>query len=423
MELVLTKYFHIDEYRHIDTFREYGGYEALTKALKMTPDEVIEEVKKANLRGRGGAGFPAGVKWGFVPKESPKEKYLVVNADEGEPGTFKDRLIMERGPHLLLEGIVIAAYAIGANVCFIYIRGEFVNQARILEEAISEAYDGGYLGKKILGSAFDLDVYVHRGAGAYICGEETALIESLEGKKGQPRLKPPFPAQVGVFAGPTIVNNVETIADIPYIIAHGGEKFASLGVEKDGGTRLFGLSGYVKKPGIYELPVGTNLKEIIYEHGGGIKDDRDLKAVIPGGSSTPVLRPEEIDVPFSFDSLAGIGTMAGSAAIIVIPAGVCMVKALLILADFYSHESCGQCTPCREGTEWLRKILRRIENGQGREGDLDLILELCDNMMGKTICPLADAAGMPAISFIGKFREEFEHHIREKRCLDSEIDI
>ncbi|NIO16416.1 MAG: NADH-quinone oxidoreductase subunit F, partial [Deltaproteobacteria bacterium] len=249
---------------HIDTFREYGGYEALTKALKMTPDEVIEEVKKANLRGRGGAGFPAGVKWGFVPKESAKKKYLVVNADEGEPGTFKDRLIMERGPHLLLEGIVIAAYAIGANICFIYIRGEFVNQARILEEAISEAYEGGYLGKKVLGSAFDIDVYVHRGAGAYICGEETALIESLEGKKGQPRLKPPFPAQVGVFAGPTIVNNVETIADIPYIIAHGGEKFASLGVEKDGGTRLFGLSGYVKKPGIYELPVGTNLKEIIY---------------------------------------------------------------------------------------------------------------------------------------------------------------
>jgi NADH-quinone oxidoreductase subunit F len=423
MELVLTKYFHIDEYRRIDTFMEYGGYDAMKKALKMKPDEVIEEVKKANLRGRGGAGFPAGVKWGFVPKESDKPKYLVVNADEGEPGTFKDRLIMERGPHLLIEGIVIASYAIGANVCFIYIRGEFVNQARILEEAISEAHDKGYLGKNILGTGLDLDVYVHRGAGAYICGEETALIESLEGKKGQPRLKPPFPAQVGVFSGPTIVNNVETIADVPYIIAHGGEKFASLGVEKDGGTRLFGLSGYVKKPGIYELPVGTNLKEIIYDHGGGIKDDRDLKAVIPGGSSTPILKPEEIDVAFSFDALAAIGTMAGSGAIIVIPAGVCMVKALLILADFYSHESCGQCTPCREGTEWLRKILRRIENGEGREGDLELILELCDNMMGKTICPLADAAGMPAISFINKFREEFEHHIREKTCLDREITI
>ncbi|MDH3258975.1 MAG: NADH-quinone oxidoreductase subunit NuoF [Deltaproteobacteria bacterium] len=423
MELVLTKYFHIDGYRHIDTYVEHGGYAGLKKALQMKPDEVIEEVKKANLRGRGGAGFPAGVKWGFVPKESDRPKYLVVNADEGEPGTFKDRLIMEKGPHMLMEGIAIASYAISANISYIYIRGEFIRQAQILEEAIAEAYQRGYLGKNILGSGFDIDVYVHRGAGSYICGEETALIESLEGKKGQPRLKPPFPAQVGVFAGPTIVNNVETIADVPYIIVNGGEKFASLGVEKDGGTRLFGVSGFVKKPGIYELPVGTNLKEIIYEHAGGIKDDRQVKAVIPGGSSTPVLKPEEIDVPFGFDSLAGIGTMAGSAGIIVIPEGVCMVKALLILAEFYAHESCGQCTPCREGTEWLRKILHRMENGQGRPGDLELILELCDNMMGKTICPLAEAAGMPAVSFINKFREEFAYHIQEGTCLDKEIRI
>ncbi len=423
MELVLTKYFHDDDYRHIDRYIEYGGYSALKKALSMKPEEIIEEVKKSNLRGRGGAGFPTGVKWGFIPKESPKPKYLVVNADEGEPGTFKDRLIMERGPHLLIEGIAIASYAIGAHTSYIYIRGEFVKPARILDEAIKEAYDRGFLGKNILGSGFDLDVYIHRGAGAYICGEETALIESIEGKKGQPRLKPPFPAQVGVFSGPTIVNNVETIADVPYIIEHGGEKFASLGCEKNGGTRLFGVSGYVNKPGIYELPMGTNLKEIIFEHAGGVKDGRKLKAVIPGGSSTPVLLPDEIDVPADFDSLMKIGTMAGSGGVIVIPEGVCMVRVLQILEEFYAHESCGQCSPCREGTEWLRKIVGRIEAGKGREGDLDLILELCDNMMGKTICPLADAAGMPAVSFVKKFRREFEYHIREKKCLDNELKI
>ncbi|RMG56897.1 MAG: NADH oxidoreductase (quinone) subunit F [Deltaproteobacteria bacterium] len=423
MELVLTKYFDDENYRHIDTYMKYGGYSALKKALSMSPDEIIEEVKKSNLRGRGGAGFPTGVKWSFVPKESEKPKYLVINADEGEPGTFKDRLIMERGPHLLIEGIVISAYAIGAHTSYIYIRGEFVKPARILEEAIGEAYEKGFLGKNILGSGFDLDVYVHRGAGAYICGEETALIESLEGKKGQPRLKPPFPAQVGVFGGPTIVNNVETIADIPYIIEHGGEKFASLGTEKNGGTRLFGVSGYVNKPGIYELPMGTNLKEIIFEHAGGMKDGRKLKAVIPGGSSTPVMTPDEIDVPADFDSLMKAGSMAGSGGIIVIPEGVCMVRVLEILENFYAHESCGQCTPCREGTEWLRKVVSRIEAGKGKEGDLELILEMCENMMGKTICPLADAAGMPAVSFVNKFRHEFEYHIREGKCLDAEIKI
>ncbi len=282
MELVLTKYFHLDDYREIDTYIQHGGYSALKKALKMEPDRIIEEVKKANLRGRGGAGFPAGVKWGFMPKKPDKPKYVTVNADESEPGTFKDRLIMERGPHLLIEGIGITSYAVGAHTCYIYIRGEFVRPAELLEIAIKEAYEKGYLGKDILGSGFDLDVYVHRGAGAYICGEETGMIESIEGEKGQPRLKPPFPAQIGVFGSPTLVNNVETIADIPYIIEHGGEKFRSLGTEKDGGTRLYGVSGYVKKPGVFELPAGTNLKEIIYEHAGGIKDDLELKAVIPG---------------------------------------------------------------------------------------------------------------------------------------------
>jgi NADH-quinone oxidoreductase subunit F len=423
MEKVLTKYFNLDEYRNIGGYREKGGYIALKRALSMPADEIIEEVKSSGLRGRGGAGFPTGVKWGFIPKESGMPKYLVVNADEGEPGTFKDRLIMERGPHLLLEGIAIASYAIGAHISYIYIRGEFVTPTRIMEEAIEEAYREGILGKNIMGSGFHLDVFVHRGAGAYICGEETALIESLEGKKGQPRLKPPFPAQVGVFGGPTIVNNVETIADVPYIINEGGEKFASLGSEKNGGTRLFGLSGYVEKPGVFELPMGTNLREIIFNHGGGMKEGKNLKAVIPGGSSTPVLRPEEIDVPADFDSLMKAGSMAGSGGVIVIPEGVCMVRALEILVEFYAHESCGQCSPCREGTEWLKKIVSRIEKGNGQEGDLELIEDLCGNMMGQTICPLADAAGMPAMSFISKFREEFEYHIEHKKCLDNGIPI
>jgi NADH-quinone oxidoreductase subunit F len=402
MELVLTKYFHLDDYRYIDTYIENGGYVALEKALKMEPEGIIDEVKKANLRGRGGAGFPAGVKWGFMPKGTDKPKYVTVNADESEPGTFKDRLIMERGPHLLIEGIVITSFAVGAHICYIYIRGEFVKPARILEDAIQESYEKGYLGKNILGSGFNLDVYVHRGAGAYICGEETGMIESIEGEKGQPRLKPPFPAQVGVFGAPTLVNNVETIADIPYIIEHGGDRFRSLGTEKDGGTRLYGVSGYVKEPGVYELPAGTNLKEIIYHHAGGIKDGKQLKAVIPGGSSVPVMRTDEIDVPADMESIA---------------------KLLCIIETFYAHESCGKCTPCREGTEWMRIILERIERGEGEEGDLELILDLCDHMNGTTICALSEAAVMPAESFIGKFRDEFDYHIKEKRCLDGEIKI
>ncbi len=423
MELVLTKYFHLDDYREIDTYIQHGGYSALKKALKMEPDRIIEEVKKANLRGRGGAGFPAGVKWGFMPKKPDKPKYVTVNADESEPGTFKDRLIMERGPHLLIEGIGITSYAVGAHTCYIYIRGEFVRPAQLLEIAIEEAYEKGYLGKDILGSGFDLDVYVHRGAGAYICGEETGMIESIEGEKGQPRLKPPFPAQIGVFGSPTLVNNVETIADIPYIIEHGGEKFRSLGTEKDGGTRLYGVSGYVKKPGVFELPAGTNLKEIIYEHAGGIKDDLELKAVIPGGTSVPVFRADEIDVPADMESIAKAGSMLGTGGVIVIPRGVCMVRMLCIIMTFYAHESCGKCTPCREGTEWMRILLNRIEKGEGEEGDLELILDVCDNMEGKTICALSEAAVMPAVSFIGKFREEFDYHIREKKCLDGELKI
>ncbi len=423
MELVLTKYFHLDDYRFIDTYVKHGGYSALEKALRMDTDQIIEEVKKASLRGRGGAGFPAGVKWGFMPKVTDKPKFVVVNADESEPGTFKDRLIMERGPHLLIEGIAITSYAVGAHICYIYIRGEFVRPAQLLETAIQEAYEKGYLGKDILGSGFDLDVYVHRGAGAYICGEETGMIESIEGEKGQPRLKPPFPAQIGVFGAPTLVNNVETIADIPYIIEHGGDAFRALGTEKDGGTRLYGVSGYVNKPGVYELPAGTNLKSIIYEHSGGILDGKKLKAVIPGGSSVPVMKADEIDVPADMESIAEAGSMLGTAGIIVIPEGVCMVRLLSIIMTFYAHESCGKCTPCREGTEWMRIILENIERGEGKEGDLELILDVCDNMEGTTICALSEAAVMPAESFIGKFREEFDYHIREKKCLDGELKI
>jgi len=416
MELVLTTHFGNEQYRRLDTYVRLGGYEALRKAISMPKEEIVEEVKKANLRGRGGAGFPAGVKWGFLPRDLSKPRVLVINADEGEPGTFKDRLIMTRGPHLLIEGIVITCFALSAHVAYIYIRGEFVSEERILREAVEEAYAKGFLGKNILGSGFDLEVTLHRGAGAYICGEETSLINSLEGKRGWPRVKPPFPASIGAFGLPTIVNNVETIADVPWIVTHGGEAFAALGVEKDGGTRLIGVSGPVVRPGVYELPVGTSLRSIIYEHAGGLRDGKELKAVIPGGSSVPVLRADEIDVPFSIEAMQKIGTMPGSGGVIVIPEGTCMVRALSVLLRFYAHESCGQCTPCREGTGWLAKLVGRIEEGEGRDGDIEVILDVCDNMGGRTICALADAAVMPAQSFVWKFREEFDRHIIGRKC-------
>jgi NADH-quinone oxidoreductase subunit F len=416
METILTTHFANEQYRHADTYLQFGGYEALRQALAGPRERIIDEVKKANLRGRGGAGFPAGVKWGFLPKDLSRPRVLVINADEGEPGTFKDRQIMGKAPHLLLEGIAIASYAMSIHLSYIYIRGEFVREAKIVEEAVAEAYARGFFGKNIQGSGFDLEVSVHRGAGAYICGEETSLLNSLEGKRGWPRIKPPFPAAVGAFGLPTIVNNVETIADVPWILTHGGEKFASLGVEKNGGTRLIGVSGPVNRPGVYELPAGVLLREIIYTHAGGLKDGKQLKAVIPGGSSTPILRPDEIDVAYDIESMAKIGTMPGSGGVIVIPEGTCLVRALHVLMKFYAHESCGQCTPCREGTGWLSKIVGRIENGQGREGDLELILDVCDNMMGRTICPLADAAVMPAQSFLWKFRDEFEYHIKVQKC-------
>lgn len=416
-ELILTKRMDLKDSHTIDVYCKHDGYQAIEKALKkMSPQEIIDEVKKAKLNGRGGAGFPAGIKWGFVPAKSDKPKYLCVNADEGEPGTFKDRVIMEMDPHLLIEGIIITCYAIGINHAYIYIRGEFVFPAKRVQKAIDEAYDKGYLGKNILKSGYNLDVTVHLGAGAYICGEETALIESLEGHQGKPRLKPPFPAVVGLFQGPTVVNNVETIANIPSIINHGGQWFADLGTDENGGNKLYALSGHLNKPGIYELPMGTPLRELIEVHGGGIKDGKKLKAVIPGGSSTPVLTPDEIDVPMDFASLQKIGSMLGSAGVIVIAEPTCMVWALAKLTKFYAHESCGQCTPCREGTGWVNQIVHRIEAGKGEPGDIELLENITDNMTGTTICPLAEACVMPVKGILKKFRHEFEEHIERQCC-------
>ncbi len=388
------------------------------KVLKEhTPDELIEMVKKSGLRGRGGAGFPAGLKWSFVPKDSPKPKFLLCNADEGEPGTFKDRALIENDPHQLIEGIIIASYAIGAHRAFIYIRGEFYFGAKRLEKALEECYQKGYLGKNILGSGFNLDLNIHRGGGAYICGEETSLMESVEGERANPRLKPPFPASVGLYKNPTVINNVETLSNIPHIVLNGAEWYANIGMPKSTGTKIFSLSGHVNKPGNYELPMGVTLRELIFEHGGGIKDNRKLKAVIPGGVSTPVLTPELLDVKMDFESLYEAGSLLGSGATIVMDETTCMVKIALRISKFFEHESCGKCVPCREGTRWIRQIMERIENGKGREEDLDLLLDICTNIAGKTVCPLADGAVVPITSTIEKFRDEYEYHIKQKKCM------
>ncbi len=410
---ILTRQFGLKNNHKIDVYLEHKGYQAVRKAVsEMKPEDILEEVKKANLRGRGGAGFPAGVKWDFVPKNVDKPKYLCVNADEGEPGTFKDRYIMNHNPHLMLEGIIITAYCVGIQSAFIYIRGEYEAVATRLEKAITEAYKKGFLGKNILESGFDLDVFVHRGAGAYICGEETALLESLEGKRGHPRLKPPFPASVGLFQCPTVINNVETISNIPLIILKGAEWFQKKGLPKDGGTRIFGVSGMVKKPGIYELPMGTKLKEIVFKHAGGMKDGKTLKAVIPGGMSAPILTADEIDIPMDFDSLMAAESMLGSAAIIVIDQETSMLDVLRVVSKFYAHESCGQCTPCRIGNSWILKIVNRMTAGQGKKEDIDTIIRLAENMLGKTLCPLGDAAAMPILSIARKFREELESYTK-----------
>ncbi len=409
---IISGDFGVENLFEIRTYLQRGGYEAVKKALpRMKPAEILEEVKKANLRGRGGAGFPAGVKWGFVPQNVPRPKYLCVNADEGEPGTFKDRYIMSHHPHLLIEGIILASYAVGIHTAFIYIRGEYEAVARRLEGAVQEAQREGYLGKNILGTGFDLEVIVHRGAGAYICGEETALLESLEGKRGHPRLKPPFPASIGLFGCPTVINNVETLSNVPFIVLHGAESFLKQGLPKDGGTRIFSVSGMVKKPGIYELPLGTKLVTLIYEFAGGMMDGKKLKAVIPGGMSAPILRADEIDLPLDFDSLVEAGSMLGSAAVIVIDEETSMLEVLKTMARFYFHESCGQCTPCRVGTSWIYKIVTRMVAGEGRKEDLDTIIDLASNIMGKTLCPMGDAAAMPILSLCRKFREELAKNL------------
>lgn len=419
-EPVLTK--RIKDFKNptpvgIDEYVKTGGYEALKKTLKeFKPAQVIDEVKASNLRGRGGAGFSTGMKWGFIPKNDNQPHYLLCNADESEPGTFKDRLIISGDPHMLIEGMIIAAYAINANQSYIYIRGEFVKEARILEKAIQEAYDKGFLGNNILGSGFSLDMAVHRGAGAYVCGEETGLIESLEGKRGWPRIKPPFPAIEGAFRKPTIVNNVETLACVPHIMERGAEWFKSIGPEGSPGPKLYCLSGHVNNPGVFELPMGTNLKEIIYEHGKGVWKDRQLKAVIPGGSSVPVLKADEIDIAMDFDSVKAAGSMMGSAGIIVMDETTCMVDVIYNLIHFYRHESCGQCTPCREGTSWAEKIIGKFEKGTAKMSDIDLLEEVANNINFRTICPLGDAAAMPIQSFLKKFRHEFEEHVKAGKC-------
>lgn len=411
-EKILTKDFGLRNNFKIDVYLKEEGYEAVKKALgEMRPEQILEEVKKSNLRGRGGAGFPAGVKWGFVPQKIDKPRYLCVNADEGEPGTFKDRYIMSHNPHLLIEGIIITSYCVDIHQAYIYIRGEYEAIAQRLEQAIFEAYQKGLLGKNILNSGFDLDVFIHRGAGAYICGEETALLESLEGKRGHPRLKPPFPASIGLFSCPTVINNVETISNIPVIILRGAEWFCQKGLPKDGGTRIFGVSGLVKKPGIYELPLGTSLKDIIFKHAGGMKSGKKLKAVIPGGMSAPILRADEIDIKMDFDSLVKANSMLGSAAVIVIDEDTSILDVLKTVAKFYAHESCGQCTPCRVGTSWIYKIVRRITEGKGEKEDINNITRLAGSILGNTLCPLGDAAAIPIKSITEKFRGELDSYV------------
>ena len=418
MEPILTKYIREPNGHTLDFFVKHQGYEGLKKALAMKPADVIELVKASGLRGRGGAGFPTGLKWQFVLKDSPKPKYICCNADESEPGTFKDHVLMERNPHLMFEGCLIGCWAIGAKVAYIYIRGEFYHVQKVLEAELAKAYAAGYVGKNVMGSGFDCDIVIHRGAGAYEAGEETALIESLEGKRAQPRIKPPFPAVSGLYNAPTAVNNVETLCCLPAILTNGAEWFTSLGPEKNSGPKLFCVSGHVKKPGTFEASMTTTLRELIFDpkYAGGIRDGHTLKAVIPGGSSVPILLPDQLDIPASFDDVAKAGSMLGSAGIIVMDETTCMVWAARNLLYFYKHESCGKCTPCREGTDWLWKILTRIENGEAEMSDIDLLASVGGNIVGKTLCAFGDAAATPALTTVKHFRAEFEAHVRDGRC-------
>jgi len=403
----------------LEAYRAEGGYQVLERILRerTAPEQIIDELKRSALRGRGGAGFPTGVKWSFMPRNAPGQKYIVCNSDEGEPGTCKDRDILRYNPHALIEGMAIAGYTIGATVGYNYIRGEFWEPFERMEAAIEEARAAGYLGRDILGSGFDFELYNHLGAGAYICGEETALLESLEGKKGQPRFKPPFPANYGLYGRPTTINNTESLASVPYILRNGGDWFLGLGKPNNGGSKIFCVTGHVNKPGNFEVPLGTPFAELL-EMAGGVRDGRRLKAVIPGGSSVPVLPGEVMmGVDMDYDSIAAAGSMLGSGAVIVMDETTCMVKALANISHFYMNESCGQCTPCREGTGWLARVVHRIEHGEGVQEDLDMLVDVAGKIGGRTICALGDAAAMPVESFIRHFRDEFQYHIDHKTCM------
>jgi NADH-quinone oxidoreductase subunit F len=409
---ILSAKFDIKDAHKIEVAKEHGAYATLDKVFSMKPEDVIELVKNSGLRGRGGAGFPVGVKWGFLPKGTGKPVYLAVNSDESEPATFKDRYILVKDPHMMIEGIIICSYAIGSHDTYIYIRGEYTTQVKALQAAIDEAYAAGYLGDKVAGHDFKLNVTVHRGAGAYVCGEETALLESIEGRKGQPRSKPPFPAVSGLYGCPTIINNVQSIASLPFILENGADAYKSYGTEKSSGTHLFGISGHVEKPGMYELPLGLPLLEVIDKVAGGVWKGRKLKGVIPGGSSTPVLLPEEAKtVTLDYESMAEHKTMFGSGGIVVLDETVDMVELVKNLIDFYHHESCGQCTPCREGLGWMLKIIKKILKGEGSMDDVNLLRELCDNIEMKTVCVLSAACTMPVRSYLDKFRHEFEAYV------------
>ena len=404
----------------LESYEQHGGYRALEKALTMAPDDIITAVKDSGLRGRGGAGFPTGMKWSFIPQDNPKPKYLVVNADESEPGTCKDTPLMMASPHTLVEGVIISSFAIRANKAFIYVRGEILHVIRRVQAAVEEAYAAGHLGTNIHGSGFDLDIVVHAGAGAYICGEETALLEGLEGRRGQPRLRPPFPAVAGLYASPTVINNVESIASVPSIIEHGAEWFASMGTEKSKGYGIFSLSGHVTRPGQYEAPLGITLRQLLDLAGGMRKgpdgQPRQLKFWTPGGSSTPLLTAEHLDVPLDFESMGEVGTMLGTRALQLFDETTCVVRATLRWTEFYKHESCGKCTPCREGTWWLSQTLAALERGEGSESDLDLLLDQCDNILGRSFCALGDGATSPISSSIQFFRDEYLAHLTHGGC-------
>ena len=412
---VLSANWDADKPWTLESYERSGGYQAARTALGLEPDAIIEMVKESGLRGRGGAGFPTGMKWGFIPQDNPKPKYLVVNADESEPGTCKDVPLMMASPHTLVEGVIISSFAIRANTAFIYVRGEVLQVVRRLQRAVQEAYLAGHLGKNIHGSGYDLELIVHAGAGAYICGEETALLDSLEGRRGQPRLRPPFPAVAGLYAAPTVINNVESIASVPSIVRNGAEWFSSMGTEKSKGFVIYSLSGHVNRPGQYEAPLGITLRELI-DLAGGIREGHELKFWTPGGSSTPILTGEHLDVPLDYEAVGQAGSMLGTRALQIFDDSTCVVRAVLRWTEFYKHESCGKCTPCREGTWWLAQVLARMEKGEGTEADLEVLLDQCDNILGRAFCALGDGATSPITSSIQYFRDEYIRHITEGGC-------